>query len=127
MIYKGSCHCKKITFEVETPAVIEAGYCNCSVCSKSGFLHLIVPLSKFQLLSGRESLTTYKFNTGIAKHTFCKMCGIKPFYTPHSNPDGIDINVNCLDTKPKSVNITNFDGKNWEKHAHEVAHKSKEI
>jgi len=103
VIYKGSCHCKKITFEVEAPAVIEADYCNCSVCSKSGFLHLIVPLSKFKLLSGRESLTTYKFNTGIAKHTFCKMCGIKPFYTLRSNPDGIDINVNCLDTKSRTL------------------------
>ncbi|MDG1772123.1 MAG: GFA family protein [Oceanicoccus sp.] len=127
MIYKGSCHCREITFEVDAPEVIEADYCNCSVCSKSGFLHLIVPLSKFRLLSGMNSITTYKFNTGIAKHTFCKTCGMKPFYTPRSNPDGIDINVNCLDTKPMSVNITNFDGQHWEKHAHEVAHKSKEI
>ena len=103
MIYKGSCHCREITFEVDAPEVIEADYCNCSVCSKSGFLHLIVPLSKFRLLSGMNSITTYKFNTGIAKHTFCKTCGMKPFYTPRSNPDGIDINVNCLDTKPMSV------------------------
>ena len=127
MIYKGSCHCQNVTFEVEAPEKLEADYCNCSVCSKSGYLHLIVPLSKFRLLSGETSLSTYTFGTGVAKHTFCKVCGVKPFYTPRSNPDGLDINVNCLDTKPASVNVSNFDGQNWEKYAHKVAHKSKEI
>lgn len=125
MIYKGSCHCGAVTFEVEAPEVIEADKCNCSICSKSGYLHLIVPLRKFRLLSGEEALTAYTYNTGVAKHTFCKICGIKPFYTPRSNPDGIDINVNCLDTVPKQLNITEFDGQNWEQHAHKVAHKSK--
>lgn len=126
MIYNGSCHCKSVTFEVEAPEVIEAEHCNCSICSKSGFLHLIVPLGKFKLISGEEFLTNYTFNTGVAKHTFCKICGVKPFYTPRSNPDGIDVNVNCLDTKPKSVVITEFDGQNWEQHAHKLAHKSRE-
>ena len=126
MIYQGSCHCQRITFEVEAPENIEADYCNCSVCSKSGYLHLIIPLSKFKLLSGEKSLSTYTFGSGIAKHTFCKVCGVKPFYTPRSNPDGIDVNINCLDTKPASVNVLNFDGQNWEKHAHKIAHKSQE-
>ena len=125
MIYQGSCHCRAISFEVEAPENIEADYCNCSVCTKSGFLHLIVPFSKFKLLTGKQSISTYSFGTGIAKHTFCKICGIKPFYTPRSNPDGIDINVNCLDTESASINITNFDGQNWEQNAHKVAHKSK--
>ncbi len=124
MIYQGSCHCRAITFEVDAPEYIEAEYCNCSICSKSGFVHLIVLLSKFRLLSGEENITSYTFNTRIAKHTFCKVCGIKPFYTPRSNPDGIDVNVNCLDTKPGSVNITEFDGQNWEENAHKIAHKS---
>lgn len=125
MKYKGSCHCQAVTFEVEAPKDIEADYCNCSICSKSGFLHLIVPLTKFRLVSGQDSLSTYTFNTGVAKHTFCKICGVKPFYAPRSNPDGIDVNVHCLDTKPASVNISEFDGQNWEQHAHKVAHKSK--
>ena len=94
MIYEGSCHCRAITFEVEAPESIEADLCNCSICLKSGFLHLIVPLSKFKLLSGDQSISTYAFGSGIAKHTFCKTCGVKPFYTPRSNPDGVDINVN---------------------------------
>jgi len=126
VIYEGSCHCGAVKFGIDAPAQIEADYCNCSVCKKSGFLHLILPLSKFRLLTGSESLSTYTFNTGVAKHTFCKVCGIKPFYTPRSNPDGIDINVHCLDTEPESVTITEFDGKNWEQHAHKVAHRSKE-
>ena len=126
MIYQGSCHCRAITFEVEAPENIEADRCNCSICSKSGFLHLIVPLSKFKLLSGAQSISTYTFGSGIAKHTFCKSCGVKPFYTPRSNPDGIDINVNCIDTEPVSINVTEFDGQNWEQHADELTHKSKE-
>lgn len=126
MIYQGSCHCGAIAYEVDAPEVIEADRCNCSICLKSGFLHLIVPLTKFRLLKGSDELTIYTFNTGVAKHTFCKICGVKPFYTPRSNPDGIDINVNCLDTGDSVVNVTEFDGQNWEDNAHKVAHKSKE-
>lgn len=124
MIYHGSCHCKTVQFEIEAPEDIEVEECNCSICAKGGFLHLIIPLSKFKLLSGSDSLAVYTFNTGVAKHTFCKVCGIKPFYTPRSNPDGIDINVRCLDTKPRSVTVVQFDGQNWEQNAHKVVHKS---
>ena len=126
MIYQGSCHCGAVQFEVEAPTTLEVEDCNCSICSKSGFLHLIVPLSKFKLLKGEEALTTYTFNSGVAKHTFCKRCGVKPFYTPRSNPDGIDINVRCLDQKPESIQIVPFDGQNWEQHAHTIAHKSQD-
>ena len=114
MLYQGSCHCGAIQFSVEAPEHIEALECNCSMCSQCGFLHLIVPKSKFNLLAGAGNITTYTFNTGIAKHTFCKTCGIKAFYTPRSNPDGIDVNVRCLATKPASISISNFDGQNWE-------------
>jgi len=123
--FSGSCHCKAITFQITCPDEIEVEDCNCSICSKAGFLHLILPLKQFSLLSGSESLATYTFNTGVAKHTFCKVCGVKPFYTPRSNPDGIDINVRCLDTKPSKINIVKFDGQQWEENAHKVAHKSK--
>ncbi len=126
MIHKGSCHCQAVTFEIEAPEVIEADYCNCSICKKSGYLHLIIPLSRFRVTGGMDMLTTYSFNTGVAKHTFCKVCGVKPFYTPRSNPDGIDINVHCLDADGLEVNITEFDGRNWEKNAHTLAHKSVE-
>ena len=127
MIYRGSCHCQAITFEIDAPEEVEVERCNCSICSKSGFLHLIIPLSKFTLLSGKEHISTYTFNTGVARHTFCKTCGVKPFYTPRSNPDGIDVNVNCLDTLPKKIDVVEFDGSNWEQNAHTLAHKSRDV
>lgn len=124
MIYPGSCHCGAVKFEIEAPEIVEVEDCNCSICSKSGYLHLIIPRSRFTLLSGEEVLSTYTFNTGVAKHTFCKICGIKPFYIPRSNPDGIDINVRCLDVRPQAMQVEPFDGVNWEANAHKVAHKS---
>ena len=127
MIYRGSCHCGTISFEVEAPEDLEVEECNCSICRKSGYLHLIVPKSKFRLVTGEENITSYTFNTGIAKHLFCKVCGIKPYYIPRSNPDGYDVNVRCLDTEPRSIRIVQFDGRNWEKHVHKLSHKSKEI
>ena len=126
MIYHGSCHCKKVRFEVDAPENLEVDECNCSICSKGGYLHLIRPRSAFKLTQGEQSLTTYRFGSGIAEHRFCKTCGIKPFYIPRSNPDGVDVNVRCLDTEPASMSVSPFDGKNWEKNAHKLAHKSQE-
>lgn len=125
MKYQGGCHCGAVRFEIEAEQQVEVEDCNCSICQKSGFLHLILPLSKFRLLSGKDMLTTYQFNTGVAKHSFCKKCGIKPFYIPRSNPDGIDINVRCLDNPP-DYQIQKFDGQNWEDNAASLAHKSKD-
>jgi hypothetical protein len=126
MIYRGGCHCGAIQYEVEAPERITCAYCNCSICAKSGFLHLIVPPSKFNLLRGEEFLTTYAFNTGVAQHRFCRICGIKSFYIPRSNPDGYSVNVRCLEPQPRELIIEPFDGKNWEIHAHKLAHLSKE-
>lgn len=126
MIYQGSCHCGAVRFEVEAGDDVVAQSCNCSICSKSGFLHLIVPKSKFRLIAGADSLTTYTFNTGVAKHTFCKVCGVKAFYTPRSNPDGVDVNVRCLDPAPAKLAIEPFDGQNWDRHAESLAHLSRE-
>ena len=93
MIYEGHCHCGAVRFEVEAPDDVVVEDCNCSICRMTGFLHLIVPRSRFRLLAGDDALTTYTFGTHTAKHTFCRVCGIKPFYTPRSNPDGVDVNV----------------------------------
>ena len=125
-MYNGSCHCGAVAFEVDAPSPLLAQACNCSICMKAGFLHLIVPASRFRLLRGAENLTTYTFNTGVAKHTFCKTCGMKPFYTPRSNPDGVDVNVNCLDPIPADMVIEPFDGQNWEANGASLAHLSKE-
>ena len=126
MKYKGSCHCGAIQFEIEAPETLECQDCNCSICSKSGYLHLIIPKSKFNLIQGEDSLTTYTFDTGQAKHKFCKTCGIKSFYIPRSNPDGYDVNIHCLEPEPKELIIEKFDGKNWELHAQKLSHLSKE-
>ncbi len=120
MKYKGSCHCGAVQFEVEAPDHITASECNCSICSKAGSLHLRVPKSDLKILSGEDNMTTYTFNTGVAKHTFCKTCGIKPFYIPRTKPDGYSVNVRCLDTKPKKLSITQFDGINWEQAAEKL-------
>jgi len=126
MNYKGGCHCGAIQFEVEASEVIECKDCNCSICSKSGYLHLIVPKSKFKLLQGESNLTTYTFGTAVAKHRFCKICGVKSFYIPRSNPDGYDVNVRCLEPQPRELIIETFDGKHWERHAHKLSSLSKE-
>ncbi len=126
MIYEGGCHCEAIRFEVEAPEKIKCGDCNCSICSKSGYLHLIVPKSRFKLIRGEQNLTTYMFNTGVAQHRFCQTCGIKSFYVPRSNPDGYDINVRCLEPEPIELVTEPFDGKNWELHAHKLADFSKD-
>jgi hypothetical protein len=78
-------------------------------------LHLIVPKERFTLLKGDGALTTYTFNTGVAKHTFCRTCGIHPFYVPRSHPDGVDVNVRCLDGDAMDrFHVESFDGANWE-------------
>ncbi|MDQ7050119.1 MAG: GFA family protein [Enterobacterales bacterium] len=127
MIYQASCHCGAVKFEFEAPEKLEVDECNCSICRKAGILHLILPKKHFKLLSGETDLTNYQFGTKIAKHTFCKHCGIEAFYTPRSNPDGISVNARCLDTKPKAMKIVPFDGQNWEDNAHKLAHKSVDI
>jgi len=108
--HRGGCHCKRVRFEVDAPARIAALQCNCSICRMTGFLHLIVPSARFRLLQGAEFLSEYTFNTGVAKHRFCRICGIKSFYVPRSNPDGIDVNVHCLDRDTiESISIVPFD------------------
>ena len=81
----------------------------------TSYLHLIVPRSRFRLLSGADDLVEYRFNTMVARHLFCKVCGIKSFYVPRSHPEGFSVNVNCLvpDTL-ESVVVEEFDGRHWE-------------
>lgn len=126
LTHRGGCHCGAVRFEVDAPAVLTVQDCNCSICRKTGYLHLIVPRSRFRLLQGEASLSTYTFNTGVAQHRFCAVCGIKSFYVPRSNPDGVDVNVRCLDDGTVTqVVIEPFDGRNWEAHGAALAHLSR--
>lgn len=123
----GACHCGSVQWEAELDDAVVADACNCSVCDMTGFLHVIVPASRFRLLAGQDQLTEYMFNTGVAKHLFCRRCGVKSFYIPRSNPDGYSLNLRCMDrTQFSSVEVRPFDGRNWEANAAALAHLSRE-
>jgi hypothetical protein len=123
----GGCHCGAVRFEAQIAEPASAQACNCSMCEKVGFIHLIVPESRFRLLQGGEALTSYRFNTGVAEHLFCRACGVKSFYRPRSNPDGWSVNARCLDAaEAMDIRIEPFDGRNWEAHAGALAHLSRE-
>lgn len=123
----GGCHCGAVQWEAETDDAIIVDECNCSMCAAVGFLHIIVPRSKFRLLKGDDHLTEYRFNTGAARHWFCKTCGVKSFYVPRSNPDGYSLNLRCMDRAQfSSIEIRPFDGQNWEANAGKLAHLSKD-
>jgi hypothetical protein len=124
--HRGGCHCGAVAFTVELPSSFDVEDCNCSICAKSGNLHVIVPAAHFTLVSGAQHLTTYMFNTGVARHLFCKVCGVKSFYQPRSNPDGYAVTWRCLENwETLDANVTAFDGQNWEANAGRLAHKSK--
>ncbi len=126
-VHHGGCHCGRVRFEVDAPAVMQVQDCNCSLCRMSGFWHLIVPAARFRLISGAGDLIEYTFNTGAAKHRFCRVCGIKSFYIPRSNPDGVDINARCLDEGSVThIEIEAFDGRDWEGNAAGLAHLSQD-
>jgi hypothetical protein len=114
--HTGGCHCGRVRFEVIAPAILDVSDCNCSICTKSGYLHLTVPKSRFKLLQGAEVLTNYQFNTRTAKHLFCSHCGIKSFYVPRSHPDGFSVNAHCLDEGTvERMSVRRANGKEWEK------------
>lgn len=120
--YKGGCHCGAIRFEVDAPSHLRVQRCNCSICRMTGYLHLIVPRENFRLTHGEHAYNTYTFNTGVAKHHFCRRCGVKSFYVPRSHPDGISVNVNCIDQDMLGeVTIEPFDGQNWEQNVAELS------
>jgi hypothetical protein len=114
--HAGGCHCGRVRFEVIAPADLELLACNCSMCARCSFLHLIVPGEAFRLLSGADELAEYSFGTGVAKHRFCRHCGVKSFYVPRSHPDGFSVNARCLDPGTvSSTTVAQFEGRNWEK------------
>ena len=115
IIHRGGCHCGRVRFEVTAPAEISVSECNCSICSKSGYLGLLIPAEQFTLINGSECLTAYTFNTATAKHLFCAHCGIKSFYVPRSHPEGFNVNARCLDPGTvTAMNVRPIDGQNWE-------------
>jgi hypothetical protein len=114
--HSGGCHCGRVRFEVLAPEHLEVSECNCSMCRCTGQLHLTVPADRFRLLSGEAALTRYSFNTGVAQHLFCSICGVKSFYVPRSHPDGFSVNARCLDRGTiAGMTIRQVNGQEWEK------------
>jgi hypothetical protein len=115
------CHCGRVSFEIEIPDRVTVHRCNCSICQKSGYLHLIVPANRFHLLKGDDDLVDYRFHTGVARHLFCGVCGIKSFYVPRSHPDSFSVNFNCIDL-PNGVEVTkkDFNGRNWSENRNQI-------
>ncbi|MGV6802401.1 MAG: GFA family protein [bacterium] len=122
----GGCHCGAVRWQGLLPDEISVQRCNCSICAMTGFVHLIIPKRDFTLLSGKDCLTEYRFNTKVARHFFCEICGVKSYYVPRSNPDGYSLNLNCMDqTQFANITVDCFDGRNWEAHADQLKHLSK--
>jgi len=116
--HRGQCHCGAVTFAVRAPLAVTIEDCNCSICRKSGYLHLLVPADCLNVTQGTHDLVAYRFNTGTAVHTFCRHCGVKPFYVPRSNPDGYSVNLRCLERSTfTTITVVPFDGRNWERNA----------
>ncbi|MEM5436959.1 GFA family protein [Paraburkholderia diazotrophica] len=110
-LHHGSCHCGAVTFEVETP-VTPAARCNCSLCRRRGALMSpFFPAGALRILSGEDSLTLYQFNTHVAKHYFCKHCGIYPFHQTRKDPNLWRVNLGCLDgVDPYALEASVSDG-----------------
>jgi hypothetical protein len=125
-IHRGGCHCGAVAFEVDAPARLTVSDCNCSICRKSGYLHLIVPAERFRLVRGSADLREYRFNTGTAQHLFCRHCGVKSFYVPRSNPDGYSVNLRCLSPGTvQHVEIVPFDDNQRETSEAAIRHLSR--
>lgn len=111
----GGCHCGAVRFAIEVDPPVELLDCNCSICAKSGLLHLIVPHDRFTLLTSEDALQSYRFGSGAANHLFCRTCGIKSFYQPRSHPEAWSVSYRCLDPgHGLEASIRQFDGRNWE-------------
>ncbi len=117
----GGCHCGQVRFSIEIPDKITVHRCNCSICRKAGYLHLIVDKDRFSLLEGEGSMSEYHFHTGVARHLFCAKCGIKSFYVPRSHPNAFSVNLNCVDL-PEEIDVTieDFDGQHWSQNMEKI-------
>jgi hypothetical protein len=112
--HTGGCHCGRVRFEITTD-LSRASECNCSVCSKKGYLHHLVPADRFRLLSGAEDLESYQFGTRSARHLFCRHCGVASFYRPRLDPRQFMVNARCVDgIDLGALQIEKFDGRSWE-------------
>ena len=113
--HTGGCHCGAVRFEIEAPAELALVDCNCSMCRRTGYLHLFVQRAHFRLLCGEAALAEYRFGSRVARHLYCRHCGIKSFYVPRSHPDAYSVNARCLEPGTATGQVIRpFDGAHWE-------------
>lgn len=113
MMHKGSCHCGKIAYEVEGD-LAEVTECNCSICSKRGYLLWFLPGEKLKLLSPESAMRHYTFNTHKIKHYFCPECGSAPFGmgADKSGKAMAAVNVRCLEgVDLAALKVNHFNGR----------------
>lgn len=95
--YQGSCHCGAVRFEVTMPAPEKAFACNCSICSRAGWLLAFVPPEAFRLVSGADAITDYQFGKRTIHHGFCRTCGVRPFSRSGAGAEpGVAVNLRCV-------------------------------
>lgn len=94
---EGGCHCGAIRFKADVPEPMRGGRCNCSICAAKGVVMVPIAQHALQVTRGAETMATYSFNTGVAKHHFCPRCGIHVYHQPRSDPSIYAINAAALD------------------------------
>ena len=126
-MHEGGCHCGAIRFRV-SGVIDELTQCNCSICSKTGYLHWEVAPEQFTLESGERAITNYRFGSRTAQNYFCSTCGISPFRRSRSAPDQIDINARCLeDLDLAAIPVATFDGVHWEEQMQALSEADSEL
>lgn len=117
----GGCHCGAVRFTAKVDQAREVLDCNCSICSRTGYLHVFVSHGDFVLERGKDALISYRFGSGEAEHLFCRHCGIKSFYQPRSHPECYSVHLKCIDdVKGWEPTIVKFDGQNWDESARQL-------
>ncbi len=111
--YRGGCHCGRTRFEVDGE-LTRISECNCSICSKSAFLHWRIEPGQLRMLTPWENLSTYVWGTRRARHYFCPTCGVAPLRNPRGDPSKVSVNARCIDGVDLSaLALEHIDGKNW--------------
>ena len=94
----GSCHCGAVRFTATlTEGFASARRCTCSICRMRGAVGVTSTPEHFRITQGEDKLATYRFNTGVAEHHFCSVCGIYTHHRRRSNPNELGVNVACLE------------------------------
>jgi len=115
-VHEGGCHCGFVRFAVQAHPRV-ALVCDCSICTMKGYVHWVVPRTRFRLLSPEDesALPVYRFGTRVAAHYFCPVCGVAAFYVPRSDPDKIDVNLRCMEgIDIAALPVEEFAGRNWD-------------